>query len=71
MLGNKQATRVELHWNGGSRRLALNDGHFLAVQPIYFPSKRLLPFEIVAYDSQGAVIARSRIARNVLYPSTS
>lgn len=71
VLGNKQATRVELHWTGGSRRLALNDRHFLTVQHIYFPSKSLLPFEIVAYDNEGSVIARSRIARDLLYPRST
>lgn len=62
------AARVELRWHGGARRLAYRNDFFVAAVPsLASPPFRRLPFDVVALDAAGTVVARSRIPTSFLY----
>jgi hypothetical protein len=66
---NLHASRIELHWHGGRQRLAFSSGFFVAsAPPLKDPPFRQLPYEVVAYDTAGHVVARSPIPTSLLYP---
>ena len=63
-----RAHRVVLHWHGGSQRLALRDGFFLAAAAgLKDPPFRQLPYDIIVLDAKGRQVARSRIPESFLY----
>jgi hypothetical protein len=62
------AARVELHWHGGSQRLTYKGGFFVAPAPsLNDPPFRRLPYDLVVYDTQGRIVAQSRIPTSFLY----
>ncbi len=63
------AARVELHWHGGTQQLAYNSsGFFIAAAPaLNNPRFGRLPYDIVVYNRDGRIVARSRIPTSFLY----
>jgi hypothetical protein len=62
------ATRVEIEWNGGSRRLTLNGNNFVGGGAyLYEPSFANLPYYVVAYDAGGHEVARHKLENPSLY----
>jgi hypothetical protein len=56
------ATRVEVHWNGGSKELAFTNGHYLgAVEELYDVPAELLPIFLVAYDKDDREVMRRQL----------
>lgn len=61
-------TQVTLRWHNGSQRITTHDGYFLGLIPIAWnPPFKLLPFDLVATDSQGRTVATERIPTSFLY----
>jgi hypothetical protein len=61
-------SQVTLRWHGGSQRITTRDGYFLGLVPIALsPSFRLLPFDLVATNRDGRVVATQRIPTSFLY----
>lgn len=63
------AVRVELHWHGGSQLLAYNSsGFFVAAAPaLGNPPFGHLPYDVIVYNPEGRIAARSRISTSFLY----
>jgi hypothetical protein len=63
-----RARRVELRWHRGTQQLAYNNGFFVAAAPaLNDPPFHQLPYDVVAYDIDGRIAARSRIPTSFLY----
>ena len=59
--------QMTLRWHGGSQRLTTHDGYFLGLVPIVqSPRFKLLPFDLVATDSHGRIVATQRIPTSFL-----
>jgi hypothetical protein len=51
---NLRATRVEIHWHGGSKNLSFANGHFIgSTSALYQAPQALLPIRLIAYDETG------------------
>ncbi len=63
-----QIEQMRLRWHGGSQSITTHNGYFLGLVPIiHNPPFRLLPFDLVATNSNGQVIAQERIPTSFLY----
>jgi hypothetical protein len=59
---NLGATRVEIRWTGGSKKLAYDNGYFLgSVRTLFKAPDELEPIRVVAYDADGREVERRDI----------
>jgi hypothetical protein len=62
------APRVQLEWNGGWHRLALNGSYFVGGGPfLYQPPYANIPYYVVAYNAAGREVARHKLENPSFY----
>ena len=63
-----KATRVEVVWNGGRKKLRFAEDYFIGVvATIRNPAFDRLPYTVIAYNAQGRAALRERIPTSFLF----
>ena len=63
-----KATRVEVVWNRGRKKLRFAEGFFIGVvATIRNPAFDRLPYTVIAYNAQGHAVLRERIPTSFLF----